>query len=269
MNARGVWWDLCLNKPYSDGGYENSTRVFNNTPSKPGPGWDDPGLRAKTKVYGCEINVPPKDGHKCRGWTAEVAFPLRAISLNNTNHLPPARNSYWRINFSRVEWKVHVEGSAYVLGGKEGDGACKWPCTVAHPGTGCPQNPGDNWLWAPLGIVDVHQPERWGYLQFADGEVNGTEVIPDPDYAIRSVAMQVYYAQKAFAASAAGRGNFTEDMAVLAELAPLGPAALNGTCTCPPTVTLAHGRKAYTAHVGDLHQNRTASVTQDRYLLVV
>ena len=30
MNARGVWWDLVLNKPYSDGGYENSSRVFPN-----------------------------------------------------------------------------------------------------------------------------------------------------------------------------------------------------------------------------------------------
>lgn len=47
---------------------------------------------------------------------------------------------YWDLR--QVEWKVHVEGNAYVLGEKAGDGSCKWPC----PG-GCPQNPGDNWLW--------------------------------------------------------------------------------------------------------------------------
>jgi hypothetical protein len=28
MNAANANWDLCLNKPYEDGGYENSTRVF-------------------------------------------------------------------------------------------------------------------------------------------------------------------------------------------------------------------------------------------------
>ena len=108
MNARGAWWDLTLNKPYSDGGYENSTRVFNNTAEKPGYGWDDPLLRTKTQVYGCEINVPPAKGGKCKGWSAEVAFPLKGISLNNSNTLPPPKNSYWRINFSRVEWKSHV-----------------------------------------------------------------------------------------------------------------------------------------------------------------
>ena len=28
MNAAAADWDLCLDKPYGDGGYENSTRVF-------------------------------------------------------------------------------------------------------------------------------------------------------------------------------------------------------------------------------------------------
>ncbi len=28
MNARNKTWNLCLNKPYLNGGYENSTRVF-------------------------------------------------------------------------------------------------------------------------------------------------------------------------------------------------------------------------------------------------
>ena len=35
---------------------------------------------------------------------------------------------------------MHVEGNAYVLGAKAGDGSCKWPCP-----SGCKQNPGDNW----------------------------------------------------------------------------------------------------------------------------
>ena len=129
--------------------------------------WDDPGVKTAAKAVGCEVN----DGSgTCKGWTLEIAFPLAAISLNNTNALPVKAGQKWRINFSRVEWKAHIEGSVtkhdrhYVLGDKAGDGSCDWPCP-----SGCAQNPGDNWLWAPLGIVDVHQPERWGYLQFASG----------------------------------------------------------------------------------------------------
>jgi hypothetical protein len=180
MNARGAWWDLCLNKPYTNGGYENSSRVFR------GSGWDDPGLKTAAKIHGCTLNDPSSG--PCTGWSVEIAFPLAAISLNNSNSLPPRPGTYWRINFSRVEWKVHTEGNAYVLGAKKGDCACTWPC-YPH---GCTKNPGDNWLWAPLGIVDVHQPERWGYLQFAKGAVNATAVKRDPDWALRSVAMQLY-----------------------------------------------------------------------------
>ena len=233
INARNVSWSLSLDKPYSDGGYENSSRVFGNK------GWTDPGVRTATKVHGCEVNVVGP----CRSWTVELAFPLATIAYNNTNTgnsngdgtgygstgtgtypLPLKQGQYWRINFSRVEWKVHVvagtgagvsagggeaevemdppatrlegrtlesrmyregdssgnddnnndnhsssssssgssygEPAHYVLGARAGDGSCTWPC----PG-GCKQNPGDNWLWAPLGVVDVHQPERWGYLQ--------------------------------------------------------------------------------------------------------
>jgi hypothetical protein len=187
MNARGTWWDLTLNKPYNNGGYENSSRVFGSA------GWDDPGLRTAAKVMGCQINDPSSG--PCMGWSVEIAFPLAAISLNNTNSVPPKKGEYWRINFSRVEWKVHVEGNAYVLGAKPGDCKCKWPC-YPH---GCAKNPGDNWLWAPLGIVDVHQPERWGYIQFATGAVNATKQVQDPDWLIRSVAMQLYYAELGFA----------------------------------------------------------------------
>jgi len=278
MNAKGVWWDLCLNKPYSDGGYENSTRVFNTSSN---PGWDDPGLRTATKVFGCDVNIPPGGNKTCRGWSLEIAFPLAAISLNNTNALPIKHGSYWRINFSRVEWKAHIEGGAasgglasggdassrYVLGEKAGDGSCDWPC----PG-GCKQNPGDNWLWAPLGIVDVHQPERWGYLQFATGAVNATAVRTDPDFSLRAVAMQLYYAQKAWASSPTlGNGSYTEDVQRLVTLAPLGAMALNGTCSGVPTVELTRNGKGYVGTIIHLSTEgfwRAATITDDRYLLV-
>lgn len=31
MNALNATWDLCLTQPYADNGYENSSRVFNQS----------------------------------------------------------------------------------------------------------------------------------------------------------------------------------------------------------------------------------------------
>lgn len=61
-------------------------------------------LAQNASVVGCTLNKPLSG--PCEGWIAEIAFPLAAISLNNSNALPPPEGSYWRINFSRVEWKV-------------------------------------------------------------------------------------------------------------------------------------------------------------------
>jgi hypothetical protein len=46
MNAIATTWSLCLNKPYLNGGYENSTRVFGDH------GWDDPLMTAATVTDG-------------------------------------------------------------------------------------------------------------------------------------------------------------------------------------------------------------------------
>ena len=59
--------------------------------------------------------------------------------------------------------------------------------------------------------------------------VNETAVVKDPDFAIRSVAMQLYYAQLAYLAKT-NRTHYISDITQLAQYAPLGPAALNGTC---------------------------------------
>ena len=65
--------------------------------------------------------------------------------------------------------------------------------------------------------------QRWGYIQFATGAVNATTVKKDPDFAIRTVAMQVYYAQEAYSVKQnQTHGAFTADLETLAELAPLG-----------------------------------------------
>jgi hypothetical protein len=113
---------------------------------------------------------------------------------------------------------------------------------------------------------------RWGYLQFATGAVNATAVKKDPDFALRSVAMQLYYAQKAYASSPTlGNGSYTDDVQELALLAPLGPMALNGSCAGVPTVNLIRNASGYLGTMissADGSPPRVATITDDRLLLV-
>ena len=92
--------------------------------------WDIPGLRTAVALHGTLNHSTDKD----HGWTVEIAIPWTAFS----SRLPvtrPAPGTDWRLNFSRVEWKA-----------------------------GQPKE--DNWVWSPQGVVNMHAPERWGYLHF-------------------------------------------------------------------------------------------------------
>lgn len=235
MNAIDRYWTLCLDKPYLNGGYENSTRVFGNH------GWDQPHLHLATYVDG-SVNDPL--GRPDKFWSAELGFRLDALVYNETDagSVPPRNGTYWRINFSRVEYKVNVVGGHY-----EKTGA---PC--------------DNWVWSPMGIVDMHLPERWGYLQFSDGEVNTTEAIPDPQWPVRWMMMQLYYAQDAYNKSA---GSYTDDVSKLQEIAPAH--TLDGTCSAGiPTITLTSAG-GFLASVTSYDGSMRASIDDQRLLTVV
>jgi hypothetical protein len=55
VNALNATWDLCLNRPYGDLGYENSSRVFGKR------GFDmQPPLRSATYVERGAVNDPSK-----------------------------------------------------------------------------------------------------------------------------------------------------------------------------------------------------------------
>jgi hypothetical protein len=49
------------------------------------------------------------------------------------------------MNFSRVEWQVEVVDGKYQK---------------------VPETREDNWVWSPQGKIDMHIPERWGYVRF-------------------------------------------------------------------------------------------------------
>jgi hypothetical protein len=143
-NALNTVFDLFLNKPYRNGG----NAMIN---------WNAEGLRSAVKVQGT-LN-DPSDVDK--GWTIEMAIPFRAVSLGNNVEVPK-EGTLWRINFSRVEWDTKVVNGKYVK-------------LTDNAGHNLPEH---NWVWSPQHVVDMHYPERWGYLQFSKNSANNTFNLP-------------------------------------------------------------------------------------------
>lgn len=136
INALNTVWDLLLVTPYRDGG-------------PPVNGWDIQGLRTAVHIDG-ELNNPAADN---RRWSVEVAMPWRALQECAPDKRPPLAGEYWRVNFSRVQWRVEVQDGQYRK--------------QVNPATGRPY-PEDNWVWSPQGVVNMHYPELWGYVVFSD-----------------------------------------------------------------------------------------------------
>jgi hypothetical protein len=160
INALNTTWDLLLTKPYKDGG-----KAVN--------AWEIAGLKTAVKVDGT-LN-DPRDEDK--GWTVEIAWPLGNLyELRPTPGLPKD-GERWRINFSRVEWDVKVEDGKYKKVEKKEE---------------------HNWVWSPQGVIDMHRPERWGYLQFSTAKPGDAKFDPDPLWEGRDSLHRVYYAQRAY-----------------------------------------------------------------------
>jgi len=95
----------------------------------------------------------------------------------------PRAGDRWRVNFSRVQWQLDVEAGKY---SKRRDGA-----------TGKPL-PEDNWVWSPQGAVNMHMPERWGVVQFAETAA-GTRTVAfedDPNDRVAWALRRLYYRQR-------------------------------------------------------------------------
>ena len=56
----------------------------------------------------------------------------------------------------------------------------------------------DNWIWSPPGIVDMHRPERWGYVQFSKEPPGKEKFMLDPTLSARDRLMEVYHREKSF-----------------------------------------------------------------------
>ncbi|OLE60036.1 MAG: hypothetical protein AUI36_12760, partial [Cyanobacteria bacterium 13_1_40CM_2_61_4] len=160
INALNTSWDLFLERPYKDGG-----RAQND--------WEIPGLKTAVHVDGRLNDSADVD----RGWSIEIAFPWKALGQYAHRPAPPHDGDQWRVNFSRVEWKTDAVGGDYrkVAGLRE-----------------------DNWVWSPQGIIDMHRPERWGYVQFSTARPGSVKLRPDAALVAREALMEIYHAQRTF-----------------------------------------------------------------------
>ena len=198
MNALNTVWDLLLAVPYRAGGHGDNR--FNYE-----------GLRTSVHVRGT-INHP---GDRDTGWTVEIAIPWKAFARYAHQPLPPRDGDQWRVNFSRVEWSVIVRDGTYEK---------------------VPGAPEDNWVWSPQGVIDMHRPERWGYVQFTRSP--GTAFRADASWSARVFLHHIYYAEISFA------GRFGAWAGTLGELGLVLPTGF----ATPPRIDATD--QGFTATVG-------------------
>ncbi|UKJ07890.1 carbohydrate-binding family 9-like protein [Solitalea lacus] len=132
INALNTVWDLMLSKAYSKGG-------------KPDNSWTAMGLETAVSINGT-LNQP---ADKDSSWTVEMMIPWTAFKENRS----PKKGEQWKINFSRVQWRFDVENNKYVKRKNSSTGKSL---------------PELNWVWSPMSVINMHIPERWGWLKFED-----------------------------------------------------------------------------------------------------
>jgi hypothetical protein len=166
INPYNTVMDLFMPKPYREGG----DALMN---------WDARGMRTAVQIDGT-LNKP---GDKDKKWTVEMAIPFTALSFYNQKAPPPKDNSFWRINFSRVEWDTDIVNGKYI---KRRDKVT---------GKSLPEH---NWVWSPQGIIDMHAPEKWGYLFFVKQPAGSPAIalpLPPIEQA-KEYLWQIYHKQR-------------------------------------------------------------------------
>lgn len=164
INALNTAWDLFLSKPYR----ENDNVVLND--------WNIPGLKSAVKIKGTLNNPNDRD----EGWVLEMAIPWASYKTSYNDKNVPA-DKFWRVNFSRVNWQHTVTDKGY----------------ERKKGTDGKFLPEYNWVWSPMGVINMHEPEKWGYVYFSSKEGKDSFTIPQ-DEKIKWELYSLYRAQKEY-----------------------------------------------------------------------
>jgi hypothetical protein len=226
INALNTEWDLLLEKPYRDGGPAVDA-------------WEIPGLKTATDVHGT-LNDPTDEDHS---WTVEMALPWSSLKPRAHRPSPPRDGDQWRVNFSRVEWHHTIEGGKYQ----------KVPKDESHPE--------DNWVWSPQGVIDMHRPSRWGFVQFSTRPPGEVKYQPDPAGPIRDRLIKTYESQRKY------RETNKSWARTLGELGPEFLEPLPGA-EAPTLSSTATGYEAeITLKASPDHPRQTWTVHQDSRLI--
>lgn len=164
VNALNTIFDLFLPKPYRNG--SGALIPF-----------DVVDLQSAVSVHGTLNNAEDIDS----GWSVEMAIPFRSVTLGN-EWKTPDEESLWRINFSRVQWDTQIlEGKYSKKKNKQGQNL-----------------PEHNWVWSPQGVINMHYPERWGYLLFTHNNNSDKQfILPNHEKQKQNLWL-VYYRQKEY-----------------------------------------------------------------------
>jgi hypothetical protein len=162
INAFGTTWDLFLPKPYRNGGAGLTS-------------WDIKGLQKAVHLNGTINNPLDKD----KGWSLELAVPFRSVVMNGSKN--PSNGTIWRMNFSRVQWQLDTLTEKYYRRKNEQGRV------VSE----------QYYVWSPQGIINLHMPERWGYVLFSDS-VSNKNFLSEADEKLKLEAWKYYYLQQQF-----------------------------------------------------------------------
>lgn len=160
-NAYDTVFDLFLTGPY-----RSPVRpfiLFN---------WNCEGLKLKTHIVGTLNDASDTD----KGWSVEMAIPQKALEREGNKWLVAGR--YLRLNFSRVEWQHTVIDGKYE---RKKDGRGKLL-------------PESNWVWSPTGKIDMHMPERWGYVYLSPKTSGDAFTYPEHE-PLRRLLWAMFYTQ--------------------------------------------------------------------------
>lgn len=181
INALGTDWDLFLSRPYRD-----QPQVLNN--------WEFAGMKSAVHVDGTINNPNDTD----RFWSVETFIPWTSIYQVDRGKKGPKEGEQIRVNFSRVEWTTNVKDGKYIKVPMKGEEKIREY----------------NWVWAPTGVINIHMPEYWGYVQISDliagkGE---TSFVTNPAEKTKWILRNLYYRQNQYAAA---NGRFATDIRAL------------------------------------------------------
>lgn len=167
INALGTVWDLYLSKPYRD----NPT-VLND--------WEPAGMLSAVQVNGT-LN-DPSDNDKA--WSLEVFIPWKTLYQVIRRDEMPTEGEQMRVNFSRVQWNTQPKDGQYEKTPMPGEESIR-----EH-----------NWVWAPTGLINIHLPEYWGFVQFTQQPAGEAEVafVWNEEEDLKWKLRQLYYRQREY-----------------------------------------------------------------------